>query len=90
MGNTYCNINTYKINDKCFNNYDNFKKWFLIVWDKKEDFLNNYKIYEYELKKFRIKSSTYILNLVIFNCILFKLNSRNIFSLGKKKNIVIM
>ena len=50
VGNVYCNINSYKINKLCINNYDNLKNWILMIWDKKEEYINEYN--NYELYKF--------------------------------------
>lgn len=40
IGNTYLKINTYKCPH--ISDYDKFKKWFLMIWDKKEEYLNDY------------------------------------------------
>lgn len=89
VGNVYCNVNTYKINDYCYNNYDNFKKWYLSIWDKKEDYINNYIDYEYKKLKYTIKTSTFILHIIFINIGYFYLKSFTNFSLFKKNNIII-
>lgn len=87
VGNLYCNINTYKVNNKCFNDYDNFKKWFLMVWDKKENYLGNYIDYEYKKLDYYIKTSSFILNLLYISLIIQNITSLNFNS--QKKNIII-
>lgn len=81
----YCNINSYNINNKCFNNYDNFKKWYLMIWDDKEEYLNNHNIYKYIIKKYQINTSTFILNIIFLSLIIYNLNMKNNLSLIKKK-----
>lgn len=85
LGDIYCNINSYNINNKCFNNYDNFKKWYLMIWDNKEEYLNNYNIYKYIIKKYQINTSTFILNIIFLSLIIYNLNIKNNLSLIKKK-----
>ena len=54
IGNTYSVINTYNIpKDNSLKNYNNFKSWFLQIWEKKDNILNNIKKYEY--KKLPVK-----------------------------------
>jgi lysocardiolipin and lysophospholipid acyltransferase len=89
IGNVYCNVNTYKINDSCYNNYDNFKKWYLSIWDKKEDYINNYIDYEYKKLNYTMKTSTFILHVIFLSIGYFYLKSFTDFSLFKKNNIVI-
>lgn len=88
LGDVYCNINSYNINNKCFDNYDNFKTWYLMVWDIKDNYLNNYNSYDYINKKQKINTSTFILNIIFFSLLIsnlnLKLNLKNI-SLIKKK-----
>jgi 1-acyl-sn-glycerol-3-phosphate acyltransferase len=68
LKNTYVNIKTYKA--RYFDDYDKFKRWFIQIWDKKEDYLNDYNDFnKYDYKKVdgNIKISNIILtNLVIF------------------------
>jgi 1-acyl-sn-glycerol-3-phosphate acyltransferase len=89
VGNVYCSVNTYKINSNCYNNYENFKKWFLMIWDKKENYLKNF--YNSECKYMRLdyimNMSTFILNIIFLNIII--LNFYNYKSLFKKNNIII-
>jgi len=70
--NTFCHINSYKINKNTLNNYDNLKIWYLMIWDRKEEYLNNYNNNLYKKFNYDIKSSTFILNIVMLNlCILY-------------------
>lgn len=89
VGNLYCNVNSYKINENTINNYELFKKWVLMIWDKKESFLDNYIDYEYRRLDYTMKTSTFVLNLVFFNLIIFYIKSFTNFSLFKKNNVII-
>ena len=89
VGNVYCNINSYKINKLCINNYDNLKNWILMIWDKKEEYINEYNNYEYKLIKNKYRTSTYILILTYFSFFIFYLKTFTNFSLFQKNNIVI-
>ena len=89
VGNLYCNVDTYKINNKCLNNYDNLKKWILMIWDKKENYLDNYIDYEYKKINYFMKTSTFILNIFILSMFLQNFKLLNIFSLTNKNNIII-
>lgn len=59
LGNTYVCIKTYK--PKYIEDYEKFKKWFIQIWENKEEFLDNYKDYEYEENQDKIKTSNKIL-----------------------------
>ena len=89
VGNLYCNVNSYKINENTINDYELFKKWFLIIWDKKESYLDNYIDFEYKRLDYTMKTSTFVLNLVFFNLIIFYIKTFTNFSLFKKNNIII-
>jgi len=67
LGKTYIKINTYKISD--FDDYDNFKKWFNLIWTEKEKYLDNYKNYNYIKLDTRLKTSIKIIT--IFNIVIF-------------------
>ena len=54
-----------------------------MIWDKKEDYLNNYNNYEYKKLDYTQKTSTFILNIIFFSMFIFN------FSLLKKNNIII-
>lgn len=63
FGNSYGIINTYKIPD--INDYDQFKNWFLQIWKLKNCEIENYKNYNYEIIKPKVKNSFYILTIII-------------------------
>uniref|UniRef100_A0A6C0J6E4 Phospholipid/glycerol acyltransferase domain-containing protein n=1 Tax=viral metagenome TaxID=1070528 RepID=A0A6C0J6E4_9ZZZZ len=49
MGNTYSVINTYNIpKDNSLEDYDYFKSWFLQIWQKKDNYIDNIKNYNYQ------------------------------------------
>lgn len=80
IGNTYVMINTYKAYQ--IKDYDEFKKWFLMIWDKKEEYLKNYKNYEYNKLNTKLKTSIKIITIItmvimfkIFIIIYFKNNN---------------
>lgn len=86
VGDLYCSINTYKINTKCYDNYENFKKWFLMIWDKKEHYIDNYIDYIYKKQDYTMNTSTFILNIVFINLIILNFYTKSLF---KKNNIII-
>ena len=66
LGNSYGIINTYNVPyDGSIVNYDQFKKWFLPIWIKKDNILNTVgTIYDksiYQKSKLNIKPSEYML-----------------------------
>lgn len=63
IGNTYCQILTYK--PEVFEDYDKFKLWFLQIWKIKDDYLNNYLDYYYQKTKFKMKTSVFILDVMV-------------------------
>lgn len=68
IGPIYTDIRELKINDE-YKEMDTFKQWFLKQWVDKDNFMSNYKQYNYELIKFedqRYHHMTYI----TFICIL--------------------
>ena len=73
FGNTYSIINSYSI--PIINNYDDFKQWFLKIWDKKDNILDiiltkNDK-FDYKKVKSNIKSSDYILLVFIVTLFIY-------------------
>ena len=89
VGNLYYNVNTYKVNNNIFNNYELFKKWFIMIWDKKEDYLNNYNKCIYKNSNYTIKTSTFILNIIFISLLIFQSKILNGSLLSNKKNIII-
>ena len=71
LGNTYCDINTYSVPN--ITDYEKFKKWFLMIWDKKENYLENYKKLNYTQIIPQVKTSnkiiTFIILFIYFNVI---------------------
>lgn len=82
LGNTYLMINTYKV--KHITEYDKFKEWFLMIWDKKDEYLNDYnnmEKYDYKLLDNKLKTSVKVITcLTIYIFIYF------IYFLYLKKN----
>lgn len=70
IGNTYLMINTYKAYQ--IKDYDQFKKWFLMIWDKKEEYLENYKNYDYIKLNTKLKTSIKIITIITI-VIIFKI-----------------
>lgn len=72
MGDTFSIINTYNIPEKHLDNYDNFKKWFLLnIWQKKDTILNNINDktkYNYKELKPSMKSYQFF---IIIICVTF-------------------
>ena len=68
LGNTYLMIKTCKV--KHITEYDKFKEWFLMIWDKKEEYLNDYnntEKYDYKLLDTKLKTSIKVITcLTIF------------------------
>lgn len=89
IGDVYCNVSTYNINKNVFNNYDLFKKWFLMIWDKKEAYFDNYYNYKYLKLNYTMKTSTFILHICFVNFVIFYLKTFRGGLLTKKKNIII-
>tara|TARA_Y100000590_G_scaffold171157_1_gene195784 strand:- start:6488 stop:7357 length:870 start_codon:yes stop_codon:yes gene_type:complete len=87
--NTYCYINTYKVNNNVFNNYELFKKWYLMIWDKKEHYLDNYYDYKYKKFNYNLKTSTFIINIIFVSLLIFQSNILNGGLLSNKNNIII-
>ncbi len=69
IGNTYSVINTYNIpKDNSLENYDYFKSWFLQIWQKKDNNIDNIKNFEY--KKLPVKISPIYL-ITVFLIVIF-------------------
>ena len=74
MGKTLNVINTYNIpTDDSLENYDNFKKWFLEIWKKKDNILDNIEKYKFEKLPIKI-SFIYVLSLVILSGLFISAN----------------
>ena len=73
IGNTYCDIKSYKYNYDL--DYSDFKKWFLMIWDNKEEYLNNHTDRIYKKLNFVKQTSTLLLQVSIVNILLFYVSS---------------
>jgi len=73
FGNTFTCVNSYIF--PVIKEYDDFKKWFLRIWDKKESVLDNILTKNdniiYKKLKINIKSSEYILLIFIITLFIF-------------------
>ena len=66
LGNTFSIIETYQIpKDDSLKDYNDFKTWFLEIWKKKDNILENYQNYKFERLNAQKKKSVYILLLFI-------------------------
>lgn len=82
LGNTYVMIKTYKV--KHIVEYDKFKEWFLMIWDKKEEYLNDYnntEKYDYKLLDTKLKTS-----IKVITCLTIYIFTYFIYFLYLKKN----
>ena len=81
FGNTYSIINTYTIPSYSLKEYDCFKKWFLKIWDKKDNILDNIftinNNYLYKRVKTEIVSSNYIFVLFLVTLFIYLLINTN-------------
>ncbi len=80
FGNTFINIKTHKLNDNNINTYDNFKKWFIPIWYKKDnelDNINKIPLTEYKLYKYKLKSKLIIYLIITLLILLFFINNTN-------------
>ena len=80
LGNTFGILTTYKPpNQHNLASYDNFKSWFLPIWDNKDKILDNINTVNdsniYTIVKTKLKSSEYILLVFIVSLFLYLLNS---------------
>ena len=65
IGKTYAQINTINPNKFNLNSYEEFKLSFIKIWKKKEQYLENYKNYEYKNIDYTYKTSSLILTLLV-------------------------
>lgn len=63
LGKTYCQIRTYK--PEVIEDYEIFKLWFLQIWKIKDYYLNYYQYYNYQETTFKMKTSVFILDVVV-------------------------
>jgi len=63
LGKTYCQIVTYK--PEPLEDYEMFKSWFLQIWKVKDFYLNNYQYYQYQQTNFKMKTSVFILDVMV-------------------------
>jgi 1-acyl-sn-glycerol-3-phosphate acyltransferase len=65
LGKTFTVVRTYNIPTKYLDDYNMFKKWFLKLWQKKDNILDNIKNYDYEILKPQIKSYEYMIMIIM-------------------------
>lgn len=68
---TYNIINSYKVPN--FNNYEEFKTWFISKWYKKNNLIENYKNYKYNKVNVKYKKSYLILIFILLVITLYLL-----------------
>ena len=73
LGNTYSVIRTYDIPVKYLDDYDKFKKWFLKIWKKKDNILDNINNnkYKYDILKAELKSHDYMIIFVMITLFIY-------------------
>lgn len=72
LGNTFSVVRTYDIPKQYLNSYAKFKKWFLKLWQKKDNILDNYKNkYEYKILKPQLKSYNYMIIIVMITLFIY-------------------
>ena len=85
FGDTFSIINSYIVpNDNSIKEYDNFKQWFLKIWDKKDNILDiiltkNDK-FTYKKLKANIQTSDYILLVFVITLFIYMcINTKGLF-----------
>lgn len=71
LGNTYSVVRTYDIPIKYLDDYDKFKKWFLKIWQKKDNILDNINKYKYDIVNPQIKSYNYMIVFVMITLFIY-------------------
>lgn len=74
LGKTFSVIRTYNIPTKYLNDYEKFKKWFLKLWQKKDNILDNIRNannYEYTILKPELKSKDYMIIIVMITLFIY-------------------
>jgi hypothetical protein len=87
FGNTFVDFEILELNESNINTYDNFKKWFIPLWYKKDsklDYIINTNINnkeklinEYTLYQYKLKSKLIIYFIITFLILLFFINNTN-------------
>lgn len=71
LGRTFSVIRTYAIPVKYLNDYDKFKKWFLRLWEKKDNILENINTYNYTKLKPELTSYNYMIIIVMVTLFIY-------------------
>ena len=74
LGKTFSVIRTYDIPTKYLNDYEKFKKWFLKLWQKKDNILDNMlnpNKYDYDILKPELKSKDYMIIIVMITLFIY-------------------
>jgi 1-acyl-sn-glycerol-3-phosphate acyltransferase len=72
LGNTYSVIRTYNIPTNKLNDYNIFKKWFIKLWQKKDNILDNMRnTLDYKILKPELKSYNYMIIIVIITLFMY-------------------
>lgn len=74
LGKTFSVIRTYDIPKKYLNDYNKFKKWFLKLWQKKDNILDQMdggNNYEYKILKPQLKSYDYMIIIVMVSLFIY-------------------
>ena len=80
LGKTFSVIRTYNIPIKYLDNYEKFKKWFLKLWQKKDNILDNIcnaPNYDYMILKPELKSKDYMIIVVMITLFIYLIMHSN-------------
>jgi hypothetical protein len=80
LGKTFSVIRTYNIPIKYLDNYEKFKKWFLKLWTKKNNILNNMLDpcnYNYMILKPELKSKDYMIMIIMITLFVYLIMHSN-------------
>ena len=74
LGKTFSVIRTYNIPIKYLDNYEKFKKWFLKLWQNKDNILDNMRNahnYNYDILKPELKSKDYMIIVIMITLFIY-------------------
>ena len=80
LGKTFSVIRTYNIPIKYLDNYEKFKKWFLKLWQKKDNILDNIcnaPNYDYMILKPELKSKDYMIMIIMITLFIYLIMHSN-------------